>query len=216
MPAQWPFWRLLIILLLLSSLGGWGAFWYSQRYTPLSPIVAGKSSNNGAAKPSVETSETTELEADVVALTSRVASLEGTLSSPVIQTPITTKAATTKQTPREYYVYVGSGSTTSREWTDLTGTTVAIDTNFYDPIQSVTFEAALSILGGEARARLVNQTTGAILASTEVFHNTSTSLWKSSSPFSLQTGNNTYLVQLRSSSGEKAQLDGARIKIIVK
>lgn len=219
MPNNWPFWRVLIILVLLSSIASWGTYWYFQTNKP-TPLTTNNTQTNPSERSTAAvTNKTIEiLEDRVESLENVVASLSAKTPSTTQQTsqPTATIQTSTQQTPREYYVYVGSGNTTSREWTDLTGTTVSIDTNFYNPISSVTFEAALSILGGEAHARLINQTTGAILASTEVYNNTSTSVWKSSPTFSLQPGKNTYLVQLRSSSGERAQLDGARIKIIVK
>jgi hypothetical protein len=75
------------------------------------------------------------------------------------------------------------------------------------------FEAGLSIIGGEAWARLKNKTTGAIISVSEVFHNNSTVVWKNSGVFKLHPGNNLYVVEIKSSSDEIANLVGSRIKL---
>ena len=121
----------------------------------------------------------------------------------------------TKTTPASFQkqtLYLGTAETTNRTWTD---TSIEIKLNhFYYP-KGVTaiFEAALSIVGGEGFARLKNKTSGLVLYETEVSHNTSTATWKTSDKFSLRYNENTYQVQLRSSSGERVKLEGARVII---
>ena len=77
------------------------------------------------------------------------------------------------------------------------------------------FEAALSIIGGEAHARLINKTTGGVLYDSEISNNTYISQWKTSTPISLPMGNGQYMVQLHSTSGEMANLDGSRLHIFL-
>lgn len=116
---------------------------------------------------------------------------------------------------KEYFVYLGSGNSSSTEWTDLPGAIVTIDSSHYQHTRSIHFEAGLAISSGNAYARLINKDSGSVIWGSEVMHNTSMPTWKTSSGFSLQSGQATYMVQLRSSSGEYINMSGARIKILV-
>lgn len=116
---------------------------------------------------------------------------------------------------KEYIVYLGSGQTDNRDWTDIPSAVATLNSTNYGQLKAVYFEAALSILGGEAHARLKNLTTGEPFYQTEVFHNASASEWETSSAFSLLSGQNSYIVQLRSSSGEFAVLNGSRIHLFL-
>jgi len=116
---------------------------------------------------------------------------------------------------KEYSLYLGSGSSVSREWLDINSALLKLDTSKYTAIKEIRFEAALSILGGEVSVRLKNKTTGGVYYDSTMSHNTSASTWKTSSPISLPSGEFEYVVQLKSSSGELAKLDGSRIKIIL-
>lgn len=109
-------------------------------------------------------------------------------------------------------LYLGAGSTTQRDWAE-TGAQVWINSADYPAGVKAVFEAGLSIVGGEAWARLKNKTSGAILSVTEIFHNTATVTWKTSPAFKLHSGNNLYVVEIRSSSDEVANLSGSRIKL---
>jgi hypothetical protein len=46
-------------------------------------------------------------------------------------------------------------------------------------------------------------------------HNTSTGTWKTSSALQLPNAAHQYVVQIKSSNGERAQLLGARVRIVV-
>ena len=109
-------------------------------------------------------------------------------------------------------IYLGSANSNKREWTDA-GVEVVINSANYPLSVSAIFEAGLSIPGGEAWARLRNKSTGAVVLASQVFHNNNNIIWKSSSSFKLHNGNNTYVIQLRSTSGETVNLSGARLKI---
>ena len=110
---------------------------------------------------------------------------------------------------------MGSGSTVSREWVDINSALVKVDTSKYSSIKEIRFETSLSILGGEVSVRLKNKTTGGVFYDSTMSHNTSTSTWKTSAPLSLPNGEFEYIVQLKSSSGELAKVEGSRIKIIL-
>ena len=93
------------------------------------------------------------------------------------------------------------------------GRAVQLNASDYPSDVHAVFEASLSIVGGEVWARLKNTTTGAILSVTEIFNNSATATWKTSGNWQLHSGNNNYVVQLKSSSGETANLSSARIRI---
>ncbi len=138
-------------------------------------------------------------------LTSRVGNLES-------QEPETSSTVTTVTTFQPQTIYLGAAATSERNWTE-TGQQVTINSQDYPGNATATFEAGLSIIGGEAWARLKNKTTGAIMSVTEVFHNSSTTTWKTSPGFKLHSGNYAYVVEIKSTSGETANLAGARVVI---
>lgn len=108
-------------------------------------------------------------------------------------------------------VHLGASETRSKDWVN-TAQEITIDSVDYPKDINVSFEAGLSIVGGgQVWVRLVNKTTGAILASTELTHDTSTSTWKKSSSFKLHNGSNMYVVQIKSTSGETGSMSGARL-----
>lgn len=109
-------------------------------------------------------------------------------------------------------LYLGSASTRNRNWTN-SGVEMTINSFDYPADVNVVFEAGLSIEGGEAWARLINQTTGAIINTTEISHNNKNLTWKSSPAFKLHQGTNVYAVELRSTSGETANMSGARLQL---
>ena len=143
-------------------------------------------------------------------LTNRVNTLETT--EPVGQGGTTTVTTTSTTNFQPQTIYLGQASTNQQNWTE-TGQEVTINSGDYPSNVTATFEAGLSIVGGEAWARLKNKTTGAVMSITEVFSNTSTTIWKSSPAFKLHSGNYAYVVELKSSSGETANLAGARVVI---
>ncbi|AKM79545.1 MAG: hypothetical protein UX85_C0010G0024 [Candidatus Beckwithbacteria bacterium GW2011_GWB1_47_15] len=126
--------------------------------------------------------------------------------------PAPAPATTTTVSFQPQVIYLGAASTQNRDWTE-TGQAVTINSGDYPADVSATFEAGLSIVGGEAWARLKNKTTGAVLSVTEVMHNNSSTTWKTSPAFKLHSGYNNYVVELKSSSGETVNLAGARIRI---
>ena len=138
-------------------------------------------------------------------LTSRIGNLES-------QKPEASSAVTTTTTFQPQTIYLGQAVTNQRDWTE-TGQQVTINSADYPTSVTATFEAGLSIVGGEAWARLKNKTTGAIMSITEVYNNSPATVWKSSPSFKLHSGNNAYVVELKSTSGETANLAGARLVI---
>lgn len=158
----------------------------------------------------VLTTAITDLQASISALLARIEVLEASGSLAPSSAPNAVSSPQTVFQPQN--IYLGSANTTNTDWAD-TGAEVRLNSADYPNYVHAVFEASLSIVGGEAWARLKNKTTGAILSVTEIFHNTGTATWKTSNNFQLHNGNNIYVVQLKSSSGETAYLSGARIRI---
>ncbi len=116
---------------------------------------------------------------------------------------------------KEFSIFLGSGDSSSTTWSDIDGLQAKIDLSKYSNIKEIRFEGSLSIVGGEARARLYNKTTSQPIVESEIMHNTNTATFKTSGNIHLQQGENLYVVQIRSSSGERAYLSGGRVTIIV-
>lgn len=146
------------------------------------------------------------------------------ISSPtVVPTIQPTKAPITQTTQvvtvqsngvKEFFVPLGSGTTTSEQWITLTGLGAQINPSNYQKIKSVNFEASLRIPTGNGRlyARLINVTDNVPLEETSVYVEGTVGQLVTSS-FSLRSGNKTYGVQLRSTLNYEGVLDIARIKI---
>ena len=109
-------------------------------------------------------------------------------------------------------IYLGSATTTKTEWTE-TSTAIQLNSSDYPTEVKAVFEAQLSIVNGEAWARLKNKTSGAIMQVTEIYNNSNIAAWKSSPAFKLHNGTNTYVIELKSTTGEQANLSGARLKL---
>jgi hypothetical protein len=212
--------KIFVVIMLAFLTGGLIALWRLQtrsvnvpdkfkpavdQTTPLT--VSPRSTLSAAPVPFLAEETISSLQASISSLLARIGKLEQGSSQNTAARPPSTPIVFQPQV-----VYLGSASTTKHEWTD-SGIEVMLNTADYPADVSVVFEAGLSIIGGEAWARLKNKTSGAIISISEVSHNNNTVTWKSSPSFKLHPGNNTYVVQLRSTSGETAKLSGARLKI---
>jgi hypothetical protein len=176
-------------------------------------IPSPKIETTGSSKLSASvSSQIQKVESEVTQLDARLDKIELTKSAPV-----QTKQVTVNQTSgaKEAVIFLGSGQTYNREWTDVLGTNTTINTQNYTKIKAVYFEANIAIEGGEAFARLVNKTTGGIYFDSEVKNNMNIARWITAGPLYLSPASNEYEVQIRSSSGELAQLQGARIRIVM-
>lgn len=134
--------------------------------------------------------------------------------------PTPTKAPTSTQTAssttKEYYVPFGSGSGNSLDWKDLAGLQASIDSNGYSSIKSVVFEVSLHIPTGNetASVRLYNSTDNHPVWNSEVsFNGNSSSVFMSSNPISLDSGNKLYKVQIKTQLQYPAVIDQSRVHI---
>ena len=208
---------LLFGVLIVNVIGLWTVYLISQPVKKIilpSIIAQDKSESTLPTSPELvatESDKIAELKAQLDEISGAVATLGAepqTVTRTITQTVSSSSA-------KEYVIYLGNGNTTSREWVEVEGTKTTINTANYPTIKNAEFQASLNIIGGEARARLKNKTTGAIFHDSEVMHNSSTTTWVSRTNLFLHGGNNEYVVELRSTSGEIAQLEGARLRITV-
>lgn len=142
----------------------------------------------------------------------RVEDLESSVSAlAAINKKNTTRTTTSKSTQRESIIYLGEGSAVNLDWQDVKATTITVNTANYPNITAVYFEAGLAIGNGNMEARLIDKETLAIFGQLE--GNTPNPTWKSTK-VNLTPGSRTYMVQIRSSSGERIELSGARLRIL--
>jgi hypothetical protein len=198
-------------MVVINFVGLWAFnYWQYQKLDAVSRLSVGKvttSPTSTLVSVPVPSASVAAEQAKYDQLQQRVTALEGKAKTVSLKTtPTTTATAAT--------LFLGSGSTINRDWTTIPGASVSFKTSEYPGLSNARFEAALGIVGGEAQARLIEKSTGAILDITTVFNNTDTSTWKYSPVFSLSAGDHELVVQLRSTSGEVARLEGARLTLM--
>ncbi|MEK7141535.1 MAG: hypothetical protein AAB800_03250 [Patescibacteria group bacterium] len=121
----------------------------------------------------------------------------------------------TKDTVKEYYITLGSGTTKSSVWEDVAGIESVIDTINYPSIKSIVFEVFLNIptANGVAKAKLYNVTDKHDVWFSEV-SSEGPSLTKKEASISLDRGAKTYRVMGLSSLKYDANIVNARIRIV--
>lgn len=141
---------------------------------------------------------------------------EATASALTPVTPIP-KPATARPTVKEFYVPLGTGSTTSTSWTELTGVESVIDMANYPRIKSIIFEASMRIptANGRVYAKLYNVIDKHDVWYSEVYAEGSSGYRAESRKITLSSGRKLYRVMMKSTMGYEAILDSARIKILL-
>lgn len=118
---------------------------------------------------------------------------------------------------KEYFIPLGRAAVRTEKftWTD-TGAEAIIDLSNYEGVKEVRFEATLSVESGEVEALLYNVSDGyAVYGSTLVGKGPQPALHRSGN-LVLHSGAKTYRVQMRTSLNYTAEMDNARIRILVK
>lgn len=139
-----------------------------------------------------------------------------------IPTPTpTTKVVSQTQTQtqpsvKEFFVPFGTGSNSSDDWQDVSGLKATLDTANYGNIKTVVFEATIRIPTGNeaAYARLYNATDKHPVWFSDVSLEGGTPQLLISKPITLDSGNKTYQVQMKTSLKYPAFLDQSRLHII--
>ena len=117
---------------------------------------------------------------------------------------------------KEFFVPFGTGSNSSDDWQDVSGLKATIDTANYGSIKTVVFEASVRIPTGNETAyvRLFNATDKHPVWFSDVSLDGGTPQLLISKPVTLDSGNKTYQVQMKTSLKFQAFLDQARLHII--
>lgn len=117
---------------------------------------------------------------------------------------------------KEFFVPFGTGSNSSDDWQDIAGLKATIDPANYGNIKSVVFEASVRIPTGNETAyvRLYNATDKHPVWFSDVSLEGGTPQLLISKPITLDSGNKTYQVQMKTSLKYPAFLDQARLHII--
>jgi len=134
-----------------------------------------------------------------------------------LPTPKTVVQRIPETSVKEFYVPLGSGSSSATTWEEIKNAEAYFDPQSYGKIKSITFEALMRIptANGRVYARLYNVDDKIGLTETEVWVEGSTGVRVESSSFSLPQGKKLYRVQLKSTMGYEAVLDLGRLKIVV-
>ncbi|MBW7955416.1 hypothetical protein H3C66_01665 [Patescibacteria group bacterium] len=216
-------WRTLILLwLVLLTIGiavvGWGVF--QSRQEILSIVDQKQRAGGNQEEQPSDTFSPESLQAEVASLSAQVQQLTLQATAAGSTKTVVVNNTTTTVTPpassgkvREEFLPMGGGSTNNRDWTNMTAAQIMFDPKKFGQVMSVRFEAAGSIIGGEVHARLIDVTHNVIYYNTELVMNTSTPTWVRSAKFSIPNSPATYQVQLLSTSGETAYLEGSRLVI---
>lgn len=124
------------------------------------------------------------------------------------------QTTTSESNVKEFFIPLGSGSTTSTSWVTISGIEAQVNSANYSGISSVSFEASLRVPTGNGilYARLINLSDDNPLSETEVSVQGSTGQLVSKN-FTLVSGTKRYGVQVKSTLGFAGFLDLARIKI---
>ncbi|MFC1711282.1 hypothetical protein ACFLZ1_01715 [Patescibacteria group bacterium] len=120
------------------------------------------------------------------------------------------------QNPSTVYIPLGGGvSTTNGSWSYLGGAEGYFNKADYKNAKRVIWEVFLKIKSGngKANARLYDATNKVVISGSEIWGEGETFSLVSSQALNLLNGNNLYQVQLRSTTGYEAYMEGARIKV---
>lgn len=177
--------------------------------------------NNVNLEPTVSTAPVVSTNSGTLACSdclTQIADLKQQLAK--ISTPVIKETQKTVSTPvdtyvKEYYVYIGDGNSTAKDWTDVSWLKVDIDTAKYKKIKSVRFEGTLSNPSGvgTVSVRLFNKTDQHPVWFSDLSMEGPTDTFKQSDSITLDSGNKTYQVQMKSTLGAKVFAYSARVKI---
>ena len=121
-----------------------------------------------------------------------------------------------KREATESIIPFGSGTTTAKEWQDIQGATAIINTAYYQYRSRVLFEATVHNPNGNQTAwvRLYNVTQKHPVWFTELSVSGGTPSLLTSPIITLDEGNNSYQVQMKTQLGDTTNLLQARVRII--
>lgn len=149
----------------------------------------------------------TELENKLNKLDSRVSTLEST--------PAQGGTTTTIQKSTQYIPMGNGSSSTAMDWTAVPLPEVTINSADYSGYTNAYLEVQMLVDqgNGTAYARLYNNTDGTAILGSEIFTTSYNYTTVTSGAFKLSSGNKTYKLQLKTSTGYASNVQFARIKI---
>ncbi len=158
-----------------------------------------------------------QLQATINQLSARVTALEKRPATTTKTTYVQTTTPQSTPTPSApIYIPLGTGgSSTGLDWTTIPSQSIIINTAQYPGYTNMTLQVNLLVYqgNGTAYAQLFNTTTGTAVISSQVSTTSSTFTQLSSGNFTLTPGQNTYVLQLKSSTGYAATAGNASIVV---
>lgn len=118
---------------------------------------------------------------------------------------------------REFFIPLGTGSTVSSQWENITASETIIDTGNYPNIKNahITYSLRNPTQNGSVEAELYNVTDSHPVWGSHVVMSNSEEQTITSDKIVLSSGAKLYRVRLKSTLSYQAFLDGAKIKIVV-
>lgn len=146
------------------------------------------------------------------ACTNQIDALKSTVST--LKQTSATQVFTTSSS-KEYFVAFGGGTSSAEDWADVPGLTAGINSTAYESIKEVRFEASVYIPTGNETAyvRLFNKSDQHPVWFSEVSLSGGTPQLLISTPITLDAGQKTYQVQMKTSLKFQAVLSQARVHI---
>lgn len=145
-----------------------------------------------------------------------------------IQTPLPSPSPTPSPTPlakttsvpavngvKEYFIPLGSGSSTASDWTDVPGVVTSLDFGQYQHIKEVHFEASVYVptANQSVSVRLYNVTDKHPVWYSEVTMSGGSSAYLTSPAVSYDTGTKLYQVQMKTQLQATANLVQSKIHV---
>ena len=137
------------------------------------------------------------------------------LQSTVTPAPQPTVFSQKAPSVKEFFIPLGSGSSTATDWTDVPGVKAEIDKTKYGTIQKVLFEASVHVADANeiVEVRLYNETDKYIVGNSEFLYPSGTTQNFRIAEIQLGQGAKVYKVQMKTQLQYTAVLDQARIHI---
>jgi hypothetical protein len=124
--------------------------------------------------------------------------------------------ASTSTKTREAHIFLGMGSSTGSDWTDVSGAHAYIDAGAYGKIISAAFDATLRVPTGNQKVwvRLFNTTGKHPVWNSEMSMDGIGPTIRTTSKISLDKGTNLYQVQIKNQLNFPTFLDSSRIRML--
>lgn len=141
--------------------------------------------------------------------------LQQTVQKTTTPTPQPTATSQKANTVQEFFVPLGSGSSTASDWTDVPGVKAEVDSSKYGSIKQVLFETSTRVPDHNqiVWVRLYNETDNYIVGNSEFQYPSGTTQYFRIAEIQLGSGKKTYKVQMKTQLQYTTVLDQARIHI---